>query len=188
MSKRNFYEINVAGLKRKLPLFSVNNNLKIAAFIIFGDVELTECSAKALAQKLPEHDILITAEAKSIPLIYELAKQTGRNDYVVARKKQKVYMSDIIEVNVKSITTHDEQKLFLGKEDANKLRDKKVLIIDDVISTGESLAALEKLVQAAGGIIAGKAAVLAEGDAAERKDIIYLEKLPLFDAEGNEIV
>lgn len=168
-------------------MFPVNDNLTIAAFIIFGDVELTVNCAKELLKKVPEYDVMITAEAKSIPLIHEMARQAGRNDYVIARKKQKVYMSDVLEVSVQSITTHGEQKLYLGKEDTEKLKGRKVLIVDDVISTGESLTALEKLVEAAEGIIVGKAAILAEGDAAERDDIVFLEKLPLFDGEGNQI-
>lgn len=178
------YSMKVAGLSRNLPMFQVNDEICIAAFIMFGDVELTVECAKALLKKIPEHDIMITAEAKSIPLIHEMARQSGVNDYVIARKKPKVYMSDIIETKVNSITTKSEQKLYLGKEDADKLRGKRVLIVDDVISTGESLAALEMLVNTVGGNIVGKAAALAEGSAAERSDIIYLEKLPLFDASG----
>ncbi len=166
-------------------MFPVNDKITIAAFIVFGDVELTVHCAGALLKKLPEHDIMVTAEAKSIPLIHELARQGGVNDYVIARKKEKVYMGKSLEVSVNSITTHGEQKLYLGEDDAEKLRGRRVLIIDDVISTGESLAALEKLVEKAGGNIVGKAAVLAEGDAADRDDIIFLEKLPLFDSEGN---
>lgn len=166
-------------------MFPVSDSLTIAAFIIFGDVELTVNCAAELLKKVPEHDIMITAEAKSIPLIYEMARQSGVNDYVVARKKPKVYMSDIIETSVNSITTHGEQKLYLGSEDAHKLCGKNVLIIDDVISTGESLTALEKLVQAAGGNIVGRASILAEGKAADRKELTFLEKLPLFDKDGN---
>lgn len=179
--------MKVAGLERNLPMFPVNDSITIAAFIIFGDVELTVNCAAELLKKVPEHDVMITAEAKSIPLIHEMARQRGVNDYVIARKKPKVYMSDIIEVNVNSITTHGQQKLYLGKEDADKLRGKRVLIVDDVISTGESLSALELLVEKAGGNIVGRAAILAEGDAAERKELTYLEKLPLFDSEGNEL-
>lgn len=177
--------MNIAGVERKLQMFQINDNLSIAALIIFGDVELTVASAGALLKKAPEHDIMVTAEAKSIPLIHEMARQEGVNDYVIARKREKVYMSDVLEVTVQSITTKGEQKLYLGKDDVDKLRGKKVLIVDDVISTGESLRALEALVEAAGGEIAGKAAILAEGDAAQRKDIVFLEELPLFDGEGN---
>lgn len=179
------YEMNVAGLKRQLPLFNVNDKVSIAAFIIFGDVELTVECAKALLEKVPDADIMITAEAKSIPLIHEMARQSGVNDYVIARKKPKVYMSDIVETTVNSITTQSEQHLYLGSEDAEKLKGKKVLIVDDVISTGESLTALEKLVHTVGGNIVGRAAILAEGSAADRTDITYLEKLPLFDTDGN---
>lgn len=177
--------MKIAGLERNLPMFPVNDKVTIAAFIIFGDVELTVNCAGELLKKAPEHDIMITAEAKSIPLIHEMARQSGVNDYVVARKKPKVYMSDVIEVSVNSITTHGEQKLYLGKEDADKIAGRRVLIVDDVISTGESLAALESLVEAAGGNIVGRAAILAEGDAAARNDLVFLEKLPLFDSEGN---
>ena len=168
-------------------MFAVNDKISIAAFILFGDVELTVNCAAELLKKVPEYDIMVTAEAKSIPLIYEMARQAGVNDYVIARKKPKVYMSDVIEVSVNSITTHGEQKLYIGKEDVQKIKGKRVLIVDDVISTGESLSALEKLIHVAGGNIVGKAAVLAEGDAADRDDIIFLKKLPLFDSEGNEL-
>lgn len=187
MNDKKYYSLNIAGLKRELPMYKVNDTLTIAAFILFGDVELTKCCAGALIEKIPQHDIMVTAEAKSIPLIYEMARQMGVNDYVIARKKPKVYMSDIIEVSVNSITTHGEQKLYLGKEDSGKIKGKRVLIVDDVISTGESLTALEKLVEAAGGQIVGKAAALAEGDSASRDDVICLGKLPLFDSEGNEL-
>lgn len=176
---RDTYKMNIAGCERELPKYAVNDKLDIAAFILFGDVEITEKSAKALLDICPEHDIVLTAEAKSIPLCYEFAR-IGCKNYVVARKGTKVYMSHPISVEVNSITTSYDQKLYLGEEDAEKLKGKRVLIVDDVISTGESLLALEKLVLEAGGILVGKAAILAEGDAADRDDIIFLEKLPLF--------
>lgn len=182
---KDYYEINIAGVKRNLRLFSVNDNLKIAAFILFGDVEVTVASAKALLEKAPEYDILVTAEAKSIPLIAEMARQAGDSDYIIARKAPKVYMENILKVSVNSITTQKEQMLYLGDNEVEKMKGKRCLIVDDVISTGESLSALEKLVNEAGGEIAGKMAVLAEGDAAKRDDIIFLEPLPLFDKEGN---
>lgn len=182
-----FYEIEVAGLKRKLPMFKVNENLSIAAFILFGDVELTVNCAKELLKIVPEHDIMITAEAKSISLIHEMARQSGQNGYIIARKGPKVYMRDMINVSVQSITTKNEQHLYLGGDEAALMKGKRVLIVDDVISTGESLAALEKLVEEAGGEIVGKAAVLAEGDAQGRSDITYLEPLPLFDGNGKEL-
>ena len=174
------YKMNIAGLDRELPLCPVSDNLDIAAFIIFGDVELTVKCAEALIPLLPEHDIMLTAEAKSIPLIHELAKQQGENEYIIARKGEKVYMPSPISVNVRSITTQRVQTLYLGADDAEKMNGKRVLIIDDVISTGESLKALEALVSKAGGKTVGRAAVLAEGDAADRNDIIFLEKLPVF--------
>ena len=174
------YKMNIAGLERELPLCPVSDNLDIAAFIIFGDVELTVKCAEALIPLLPEHDIMLTAEAKSIPLIHELAKQQGENEYIIARKGEKVYMPSPIGVNVRSITTQRVQTLYLGADDAEKMNGKRVLIIDDVISTGESLKALEALVSKAGGKTVGRAAVLAEGDAADRNDIIFLEKLPVF--------
>lgn len=173
------YTLNVAGLTRELPLCEAAPDLDIAAFIMFSDVEVTVACAKALLEKTDDFDVIITAESKGIPLAYELARQSGKN-YVVARKSVKLYMSDPISVQVKSITTAAVQTLYLSAEDAARIKGKKVLIADDVISTGESLIALEKLVEAAGGDIAVKAAVLAEGKAADRTDIIYLEKLPVF--------
>ncbi len=180
-----FHEMTIAGVKRQLPLFPVTDDLYIGAFIMFGDVEVTVESAKELLKKVPEFDIMVTAEAKSIPLIYEMARQAGHNDYVIARKGIKVYMKDIISTEVNSITTANTQKLYIGGDEAAKIKGKRVLIVDDVISTGESLKAIEALVGQAGGIIVGKAAVLAEGDATDRDDIIFLEKLPLFNADGS---
>lgn len=173
------YNLTIAGCKRELPVCSVDDKLDIAAFIMFGDVELTEKAASALLEKCPEHDVLITAEAKGIPLCYEMARQGGRR-YVVARKGVKLYMRNPIHVEVKSITTVRLQNLYLSEEEYNFLKGKRVLIVDDVISTGESLTAIEMLVERAGGNVVGRACVLAEGNAAKRDDIIYLEPLPLF--------
>ncbi len=173
------YKMTIAGLERELPRCAINDKLDIAAFIMFSDVELTVACAEQLLKKCGDFDIILTAESKGIPLAYEMSRQSGRN-YVVARKSVKLYMTDPVEVSVKSITTANVQKLRLSKEKADMLRGKKVLLVDDVISTGESLIALEKLTAAAGGDVAGRAAVLAEGDAADRTDIIFLEKLPLF--------
>lgn len=178
------YEMTIAGLKRRLPLFPIGDNLQIGAFIIFGDVEITKAAAAELLKLAPEFDIMITAECKSIPLIYEMAKQINADNYVIARKGAKLYMKNVLKVDVQSITTKGVQSLYIGEDDVLALKDKKVLIVDDVISTGESLKAIEELVNAAGGNIVGKMAVLAEGDAANRDDIIFLEKLPLFDGEG----
>lgn len=173
------YKINIAGLERELEMFPVNDKLDIAAFIMFGDVEITEVAARELLKKCPEHDVVVTAEAKGIPLCYEVARQGCRN-YVVARKGIKVYMRNPIEVSVNSITTASEQKLYFGENDAEFLKGKRVLIVDDVISTGQSLKALETLVEQTGATVVGKAAVLAEGDAKNRDDIIFLQELPLF--------
>lgn len=173
------YKIKIAGLERELEMFPVNDKLDIAAFIMFGDVEMTEKTAAELLKICPEHDVVVTAEAKGIPLCYEMARQGCRN-YVIARKGVKVYMRNPIDAEVDSITTANHQKLYFGENDAEFLKDKRVLIVDDVISTGNSLKALENLVEKTGANIVGKAAVLAEGDAKDRKDIIFLEELPLF--------
>ena len=180
-----YHTMTIAGVKRDLPLCPVTDELQIAAFVIFGDVELTCASAKALLEKAPEFDYMITAEAKGIPLIHEMARQSGRNTYILARKGPKLYMRDVLDVAVRSITTAKEQHLYLDGEDAAKMKGKRILIVDDVMSTGESLLAIERLVEAAGGIVAGRMAILAEGEAQKRDDIIYLEKLPVFDGQGN---
>ena len=179
-----YHTMTIAGVKRDLPICRVNDELYIGAFVIFGDVELTERCAAALLERAPEYDYLITAEAKGIPLIHEMARQSGQNKYMLARKGPKLYMRDILEVTVNSITTAKEQKLYLDGNDAALMKGKRILVVDDVISTGESLLALERLVEAAGGEICGRMAILAEGDAQNREDIIYLEKLPLFRADG----
>jgi len=181
------YPITIAGLDRELPLCKLTDDLYIGAFVIFGDVELTCACAKELLALAPEYDYLITAESKGIPLVYEMARQSGENKYFLARKMSKLYMQNVFSVEVKSITTEASQTLYLDGADAEKMRGKRILIVDDVISTGESLHAVEVLVEQAGGIIAGKMAILAEGDATCRDDIIYLEKLPLFDAAGNPL-
>ncbi len=173
------YKMTIAGLERVLPLCPLNEKLDIAAFIMFSDVEITVACATELLKKCPECDVILTAESKGIPLAYEMARQCGK-PYVVARKSVKLYMTDPVSVTVKSITTANEQTLYLSQEKAELIKGKRVLIVDDVISTGESLKALEKLVECAGGEVACEAAVLAEGDAADRDDIIFLEKLPLF--------
>ena len=182
-----YHTMRIAGLERQLPICRVTDELYIGAFVIFGDVELTECCAAELLKRAPEYDYIITAEAKGIPLIYEMARQSGQNKYFLARKAPKLYMNDILEVDVKSITTEAVQSLYLDGADAELMRGKRILIVDDVISTGESLHALEELVNKAGGIICGRMAILAEGEAQERDDLIYLEKLPVFNAQGEVI-
>lgn len=174
------YKMTIAGLERELPLCPINENLSIGAFIIFGDVELTVAASAELLKKCPEFDYIITPEAKSIPLAYEMARQSGK-PYFVVRKKAKLYMQNPVSVTVRSITTDSEQVLILDGAEGERIRNKRVIVVDDVISTGESLAAVEKLVEKFDVDVVAKAAVLAEGDAADRDDIIFLEKLPLFE-------
>ncbi|XVG95772.1 phosphoribosyltransferase family protein [Eubacteriales bacterium KG125] len=180
-----FYEIEICGLKRDLQLFPVTDDTAIAAFILFSDVEMTKASATALLAKAPDFDVILTAESKGIPLAYEMARQANTNDYVVARKKTKLYMEDVVMTEVKSITSDYVQTLYLGKRESDLLEGKRILIVDDVISTGHSLASLEALVDRVGGRTVARMAVLAEGDATTRDDIIFLEKLPLFNIDGS---
>jgi len=176
---RETYNLKVAGLERELVICPVNEKLDIAAFIMFSDVELTIACAQELLKIVPEHDVLITAESKGIPLAYEMSRQSGKR-YLLARKSKKLYMKNPMEVSVRSITTANIQNLYMDSADMEYIKGKRILLVDDVISTGESINALEQLVAKAGGVIAGKAAVLAEGDSAQRKDIIFLAPLPLF--------
>ena len=179
------YKMNIAGLDRELPLCKVSDDLYIGAFVMFGDAEITVACARELLARAPkDYDYLLTAEAKSIPLIHEMARQSGASEYFVARKGLKVYLTNPLHVTVRSITTQHDQDLYLSGEEADKIRGKKILIVDDVISTGESLHALEELVEKAGGTIAGRMAVLAEAEAQNRPDITYLAKLPVFNADG----
>lgn len=182
-----YHKMNVAGIDCSLPICRISDDLYIGAFVILGNVALSEASARELLKKAPEYDYIITAEAKGIPLAQEMARQHGDSTYIVARKYPKLYMTGVFEVSVNSITTDKQQKLYLDTAEADLIKGKRVLIVDDVISTGESLIAIEKLVEKAGGIIVGKMAILAEGDAQDRDDLIYLEKLPVFDKNGNII-
>ena len=179
-----YHRMTIAGLERDLPLCPVSDTLYIGAFVIFGDQELTVACARDLLAKAPEYDYIITAEAKGIPLAHEMARQAGDAKYILARKGVKVYMRDVVSCTVRSITTAREQTLYLDGNDAALMKGKRILVVDDVISTGESLKALEALVEKAGGIICGRMAILAEGDAQDREDLIYLEKLPLFNPDG----
>ena len=178
-----FHEMTIAGVTRKLPLCALNEDLYIAGFVMFGDVEITTACATELLKKAPEFDVIVTAESKGIPLAYEMARQSGK-DYVVLRKEPKLYMVDVIKTTVDSITTAHVQTLCLGSLEAEVIRGKRVLIVDDVISTGGSLMSIEKILNKVGVEIVGKMAVLAEGDAISRDDIIYLEELPLFNSDG----
>ncbi|MFG6374094.1 MAG: adenine phosphoribosyltransferase [Oscillospiraceae bacterium] len=181
------YEIQVAGLTRHLPLCPISDTLMIGAFVIFGDVELTCACARELLKLAPEFDYMVAPEAKAIPLVHEMARQSGRNEYFLVRKKKKAYMDGVFEAIDRSITTEGEQKLYMDGADAKKMKGKRILILDDVISTGGSLAAVESLVEQAGGNVVGRMAILAEGDAAKRKDIMFLEPLPLFNAQGQPL-
>lgn len=180
------YPIDIAGLKRDLPICPLNENLSIAAFVIFGDVELTEHCAKELLKRAPDFDYIVAPEAKAIPLAYEMSRQSGIK-YLMARKHAKAYMSGVFEVTVRSITTEGEQTLYMDKADADAMRGKRVLVLDDVISTGESLRAVEQLVNEAGGNIVARMAILAEGDAYHREDITVLAPLPLFTPDGKPL-
>ena len=181
------YPMTIAGLKRELPLCPLNDDLYIGAFVIFGDCELTQACAAELLKRAPEYDYILTAESKGIPIAYEMARQAGDEKWFLARKGVKLYMRDVKEVEVRSITTAKAQKLYIDGNDAAQMKGKRILIVDDVISTGESLRALEELVKAVGGEICGRMAILAEGDAQKRSDLIYLEKLPLFNGKGEVI-
>ena len=180
------YSMEIAGLKRELPICKVTDDLYIGAFICFGDAELTVACARELLKLVPadSYDYIFTAEAKSIPLIHEMARQSGAKKYFIARKGPKVYMPDPLHVEDQSITTAGVQKLYLGRDDADLIRGKRILLMDDVISTGGSIHAMEALVNMAGGTVVGRIAVLAEGAAADRTDIKYLERLPVFNADG----
>ena len=181
------YHLNIAGLERDLPLCPLNDNLMIAAFVIFGDVELTCACAGELLKIAPDFDYMVAPEAKAIPLVHEMARQSGRNTYVLARKSMKRYMRDVIAVEDRSITTDGKQMLYMDGADADKIRGKRVVVLDDVISTGGSVAAVENLVNQAGVIVVGKMSILAEGVAAQREDIRYLSAIPMFDGQGNPI-
>lgn len=178
------HHMTIAGLERDLPLCRVNDQLYIGAFVIFGDVELTVACARELLKLAPEYDYMITAESKGIPLVYEMARQSGQNKYLLARKSAKLYMRDVFSVEVRSITTDHVQRLYLDGEDAALIHGKRILIVDDVISTGESVHAVEELVRHAGGQVAGCLTILAEGEAQKRSDIRYLAPLPVFNPDG----
>ena len=182
-----YYNMTIAGCERALPLCPLTDELMIGAFVIFGDPELTTACAEALLAKAPEYDYMITAEAKGIPLIHEMARLAGNQKYMLARKGPKLYMRDILDVTVHSITTAKEQHLYLDGADAALMKGKRILIVDDVVSLGDSMHALEQLVEAAGGTVCGRATILAEGDAAKRDDLVYLERLPLFTKDGKPL-
>ena len=179
-----FYPVDIAGFEAQLPVLPLPSGISIAFFNLHGDSELTEHSAKALAPKLADCDVLITAESKGLQLTHCIARELGHRYYAVARKTKKLYMQDGIEITIQSsITTGKEQKLYLSKHDVDLIKGKKVGIVDDVVSTGASLEGLEELVEKAGGIVYKKAFVLAEAEAADRTDVIYLASIPVFPKE-----
>lgn len=177
---KKYYDLNICGLKRRLPIVKLSDELTIASFVILGDTEIVETCAKELVKKMPEVDYIMTAEAKGIPLAYEMARELKMKNYIVARKSVKAYMNEPISVSVLSITTSTPQHLFLNKNDAELIKGKNVALVDDVISTGKSIKGLERLAKAAEANVVAKMSILAEGDAADRDDIIYLEELPIF--------
>lgn len=182
-----YYTMTICGHERHLPICRLTEELCIAGFVIFGDPELTDDAAAALLERVPDFDIIVTAESKGIPLAHEMARQCNYSKYVVLRKEAKLYMRDVISTEVDSITTDHIQTLCIGKDDADLISGKRVLIVDDVISTGESLKSIEELVNQVGGNIVGRAFILAEGDAAKRDDVIFLDRLPLFNRDGEPI-
>jgi adenine phosphoribosyltransferase len=173
-----FYTISIGGVERHLPICRVNDEISFAAFVMLGDVEITTVSAKELLARTSDFDVILTAEAKGIPLAYEMARQSQKS-YIVARKSVKLYMQSPHVTTVQSISTAEEQTLVLDDSETERLRGRRVLIVDDVISTGESLRALEHLVKSIGGIVVDRMAVLAEGAAAERTDIKFLDTIPI---------
>ena len=180
------YELNVAGLKRYLPFVDINDELAYASFVVISDTELIEKCAPLLVEKIGDCDAIVTAEAKGIALAYKISEILGLKEFIVARKSEKTYMKDVVEVEVQSITTAKKQVLLLDGADCKKIEGKNVCVIDDVVSTGESLHALEELVMAANAKVVKKACILAEGDAANRDDLIFLERLPLFRKTNGE--
>lgn len=182
------YTLQLCGLERELPYIPIDESRAYASFVILGDVELVDAAAKELAPKIEGIDYIVTAEAKGIPLSFEMCRRLGLKECIVIRKSVKTYMNNPLCEVVRSITTKESQHLYLDETDANKIQGKTICIVDDVISTGESLKAIEKLVKRAGAEVKYKAAILAEGDAAKREDILFLEKLPLFYKVKNQYV
>ncbi|HIZ78532.1 MAG TPA: adenine phosphoribosyltransferase [Candidatus Lachnoclostridium stercorigallinarum] len=179
------YRLQICGTERELPLVPMDEKMAYASFVVIGDTELVELAAVQLAREIPQTDVVMTAEAKGIALAYELSRQLGLKEFIVARKSVKSYMKNTISASVHSITTKGEQHIYLDETDIRKVAGKRVCIVDDVISTGESLRAVEELAEKAGGKVVCRAAILAEGDAAKRKDILFLEELPLFEKKEN---
>ena len=176
-----YHTVDIAGFEAQLPILPLPGGISIAFFNLHGDSSLTEHCGKKLAEQLSDCEVLLTAESKGLQLTHCVARELNQRYYAVARKTKKLYMQDGIELTIESsITTGKAQTFYLSRHDADLLKGKKVGIVDDVVSTGASLKGLEMLVEKAGGIIHKKAFVLAEADAADRTDVIYLAKIPLF--------
>ncbi len=174
------FKLDIAGYNAELPILPLPSGIKICFFNLHGASEMTEHCGKALSKHVSDCDVVITAESKGLQLCHVVARELGHKYYAVARKTKKLYMQDGINIEYESsITTGEPQKLYLSKHDVDLIKGKKVGIVDDVISTGASLKGLEALIEKAGGIVHKKVFVLAEGDAADRKDVIYLAKIPL---------
>ncbi|MDW7670267.1 MAG: phosphoribosyltransferase family protein [Bacillota bacterium] len=178
------YELQIAGLKRRLPIVQVSEGMALASFVILGDCELVQAAAPLILEKLPPVDYLLTAEAKGIPLVHEMCRLLNHPYYVVARKSLKPYMEEALMTEVVSITTQHKQHLYLNGADAALISGKRVAVIDDVISSGESLNALERLAKDADARVVARAAILAEGFASDRDDILFLEELPFFPIQS----
>ena len=181
------YRMSIGGIERDLLLCPISDELMIAALKLHGDVELTERCAEELCKIAPPHDVIITAESKGIPLAYAMCRMLSEKRYVLARKSVKLYMSNVMKCETQSITTKNAQVLYLDGPDVEYIKGKRVLIVDDVVSTGGSLASLEELIVQAGATVVGKMAIIAEGDAIARPDITYLATLPLFDKNGKPL-
>jgi adenine phosphoribosyltransferase len=181
MAEQEFYTVEIAGLKRNLRLFEVAPGLRIAILNILGDTELTQAAAKELALRLKDvdYDVLVTAEAKSIPLAYALSVETGM-PYIVLRKTYKPYMGVALHAETLSITTGQPQTLILDEKDRDMLQGKKAVVVDDVISTGSTLQGIRMILEKAGASVAGEVAIMTEGEKSKWLDIIALGHLPLF--------
>ncbi|MFW6269467.1 MAG: phosphoribosyltransferase family protein [Bacillota bacterium] len=178
---QEYYDLEISGFHRKLPVVHLKDNIWIASFVMLGDVNLVNFCAGALATKLAkiDFDYIVGPEAKVIPLLQSMATFLGNSHYVVCRKQVKGYMKDPVELEVESITTPGKQKLVLGGSDVERIKGKKVVLIDDVVSTGGTFDSMDSLMEKVGAEVIGRAAVLKEGDSYE-KDLIYLEDLPIF--------
>ena len=180
-----YCDFELLGIKRKLPFVKVKGRLSLASFVVISDTELVQAAAPELVKRLPEVDLLMTAEAKGIILAYEMSRLMGMKDFIVARKSYKPYMQNALSHTLNSVTTQKQQTLWLDGHDVERIRGKRVAIIDDVFATGESLAAIEALAKDAGANVVARAAILAELESVDRPDLIYLKEHYVFRAEDD---